>query len=104
MKRLNQKEWEVMRDALSVKQLEKVQLEGMLLLNKQEMIDALKRSNKEVKEIVLDNLKNITDEYKDVREKLEKNGKLHIEKNTKLLNKLENDNNDYEVSFLKGGK
>lgn len=106
MKRLNEKEWEIMKDALSFKQLEEIQMKGSLTLNKKQMLEALIESNKEVNEYVLKQVKeeNVQDEYKEMVRDMRRKAIQHIEENTKLFTKIINDKEDYEVSFMKGNR
>lgn len=102
MKKLNQNEWEIVKYALSIEQVEKIQKEGSLKMDKEDIIKTLEGNIKDIKEQVLSILEAIED--KDIREKLEKNGNSQIEENEKLIEKLQNDISNYEAYFIRGGK
>lgn len=102
MKKLNQSEWEIVKYALSIEQVEKIQKEGSLKMDKEDIIKTLEGNIKDIKEQVLSILEAIED--KDIREKLEKNGNSQIEENEKLIEKLQNDISNYEAYFIRGGK
>ena len=105
MKRLNEKEFEVMKEALSIKQLEEIGMKGSIELNKQQMIDTLKddiRIQNELRENMMNNLENADEKVREMMTTCINNGEIIIKEQTELLNKLENDSEDYLQGFMKG--
>lgn len=99
MKELNKKECLIMRNALSIKQMEEIIKYGKIFLDKQDMIKRLKESIEEIQEIVLKNLDNLPEEFKELRDKMEINSKIHLSEERGLLKKLESDDGYYLVGF-----
>lgn len=104
MKRLNEKEWEIMRDALSIKQMEQVQRDGAMTLNKKQMIERLMEDVEEINKNILMEVKveNVEEQYKDMVTTIRANSIKHIEEDLRLFTKLVNDNEEYSFSVMKG--
>lgn len=108
MKRLNEKDFEIMKWSLTGEQLNEIREKGMITLNKQQMIETLNKEIKGTKEMQIEVEKNIdkTDDamVKDMMNKCLEGGTLRINEMQELLNKLENDNEDYLQGFMKGDR
>ena len=80
--------------------------EGRLILNKQQAIDTLKediRVGKETYEHMMANIDKVEDA--NVREQMEtclRNGELRNKEEQELIDRLEKDDNEYEIGFVKG--
>ena len=109
MKRLNEEEFETMKWALNFKQLEEIQAQGPLVLNKQQAIDPLIESIKltnenrtQWKEVLEKGVEE--EKVKEMLKTCLKNSEIRNSEETELLNKLENDTSEYEIWFMKGNR
>jgi membrane-associated HD superfamily phosphohydrolase len=108
MKKLDERDWKTLKNALNFKQLEELCEKGVLTLNKEQAIQVLKESieldNTTMKE-VKKNMPNVTDEKMiEMLNTYLKNGEEINKRETELLERLQQDEEDYIIGFMKGAR